>query len=282
MENFQKDVLGNIVLAPYLQAATALIGKSRRVGGNQFRHTWATVGILIDHKIIDSVILKAAVLHDLKEDAEEEYFPEAIKNFDSDGYRVVELIEELSINPEFETKAEYLQRVMINGSPEAKIIKLADRISNLTDIQLGTFSIEKVCRTIDETKMYILPYAKDINANMAHEIEDLVNSREQYLERTIKFIVTKAIDVLIEHTSHVLEEVNTEATNLLSRSMQDIQNIIHSNTEEDRKKIQANISDEIMRFNNVVTDIVTGITSDLQTELISQKINPNANTQNNI
>ena len=32
------------------------------------------------------------------------YFPEIIKNFDIDGYRVVELVEELSINSNFETK----------------------------------------------------------------------------------------------------------------------------------------------------------------------------------
>ncbi len=273
MENFEKDALCKIVIAPYLQAATALIGKSRRVGGNQFRHTWATVGILIDHKIIDSVILKAAILHDLKEDAEDDYHPELIQNFDADGYRVVELIEELSIHPEFETKPEYLQRVMINGSPEAKIIKLADRISNLTDIQLGTFNIEKICHIIEETKKYIVPYAKDINVNMAREIDDLLTSRVQYLERAIKFILDRAVDNLVENMTQVLENVNKEAENFLTAFLKNIQGSINSDKKENELILRENLNNEVMRFNKIITEIMNNITNRYDAEKISKTIN---------
>ena len=60
--------LKGIYLAPYIQLATALVGKSRHAGGNMFRHQIDTLGILIDYGYIDSVLLKASVIHDLIED----------------------------------------------------------------------------------------------------------------------------------------------------------------------------------------------------------------------
>lgn len=199
MDNLETDLLKHIELAPYLQLATALIGKSRKIGGNQFRHVWATVGILIDYKIIDSATLKAAALHDLKEDAPYLYFPEQIRCIDEDGPKVVEIIEELSIRHN-EPKNEYLLRVMLSASTEAKLIKLADRISNLTDIQLGIFDIEKLQSTLNETREYILPYAKAINYNMYLEIKDFIYSRFIYAHKTIELVVNKAIKNIVERT----------------------------------------------------------------------------------
>ena len=68
MENFEKDILAGMVIAPYLQKATALRGVKRYVGGNQFRHAFATLAILIDYHYMDSVLLKASVIHDLIEE----------------------------------------------------------------------------------------------------------------------------------------------------------------------------------------------------------------------
>ena len=63
------DKLINLVLAPWIIKATALIGKRRNVGGNQFRHAFATLAILFDYKLFDDyVLLKASVIHDLLED----------------------------------------------------------------------------------------------------------------------------------------------------------------------------------------------------------------------
>ena len=212
MDNFETNILQSIQLAPYIQVATALIGKARKIGGNQFRHNWATLGILIDHKMLEPVILKAGVIHDLKEDAPMDYYPEQIRLIDSDGSRVVELVEELSVRGS-ESKIIYLQRVMLEGSREAKIIKLADRISNLIDIQLGTFDIVKVKQTLAETKDYILPYAKEINENMYLEMADLVTSRTKYVQQTIE-VITKGVleqlkDILISADN--LEEIVTAA-----------------------------------------------------------------------
>ena len=56
-------------MAPYIVKAMALIGVRRRAGSNMFRHQISTMGILLDYKIVDPVLLKAAVIHDLFEDA---------------------------------------------------------------------------------------------------------------------------------------------------------------------------------------------------------------------
>ena len=60
--------LSDICLAPYMQLATGLIGKARHAGGNMFRHQMDTLAILIDYGYIDSVLLKASVVHDTVED----------------------------------------------------------------------------------------------------------------------------------------------------------------------------------------------------------------------
>ncbi len=58
MEDLEKH-LGNVTLAPYIVKAMALIGVKRRSGSNMFRHQISTMGILLDYKIIDPVLLKA-------------------------------------------------------------------------------------------------------------------------------------------------------------------------------------------------------------------------------
>ena len=124
--------LAEITLTPYLQKATALIGVERKIGGNQFRHMMATLAILIDYKIIDSAILKASVIHDLLEDLPKTD-SDIILNADFEGNEVLSIVRELTRRTD-ETKIEYLTRVREQGSNKAKIVKLADRISNLTDI----------------------------------------------------------------------------------------------------------------------------------------------------
>ena len=69
---------------------------------------------------------------------------------------------------------------MNEGSSQAQVLKLADRISNLT--ALG-FVIDAafVRRYIDETRACILPFANAINPDMFRELSDLVDSRERFL-----------------------------------------------------------------------------------------------------
>ena len=184
MNDFETS-LSNITLAPYIVKAMALIGVKRRAGSNMFRHQINTFGILLDYKIIDPVILKASVIHDLFEDAlnmpgvsEDE-----IKRIDSDGSAVYELVKEVTIrvlNGIKEPKSEFLLRIMQNGSNHAKILKLADRISNI--YSLGFVHDEAfVKRYLQETRDYILPYTEKISSDMFRELSDLVDNREQML-----------------------------------------------------------------------------------------------------
>ena len=171
--------LKNIFLAPYMQLATELIGKARHAGGNMFRHQMDTLAILIDYGYIDSIMLKASVCHDVIEDIPG-FDQERIVSIDSDGEAVRELILEVSKH-EGEQKSDFLQRILTSGSPKAKVLKCADRISNM--ISLGYVTdckfIERYC---DETEYYILPIALEVDYNMYQELINLIITRRKYLE----------------------------------------------------------------------------------------------------
>jgi len=55
-----------------------------------------------------------------------------------------------------ETKGEFLTRVREQGSPQAKVLKVADRISNMISLGFVT-NIEFISRYTDETVKYIFP-----------------------------------------------------------------------------------------------------------------------------
>lgn len=173
-----EENLKSITLAPYLIKATALIGNERSVGGNQFRHAFATLGILLDYKYFsDAVMLKASLVHDLFED-----IPltdrTALLHLDSDGEAVTKLVLEVTKHPK-EAKARYLKRVLEKGSDSAKILKVADRISNLTDMNRSIYSKAKIAKYLDETEEYVIPMAKQVNVDMVKELRDLIESRRK-------------------------------------------------------------------------------------------------------
>jgi (p)ppGpp synthase/HD superfamily hydrolase len=175
------DSLKNLVLAPYILKATALIGVQRQVGGNQFRHCFSTLGILLDYKFFsDSVLLKASLLHDLLEDLPETQVDE-IRSIDSEGHQVVALVLEVTRRKD-ETKSQYLQRVLEFGSRNALLLKCADRISNLTDLHRDTQTLEHISDYLDQTEKYIIPMAKQVNPDMLIELTDLVARRRRILK----------------------------------------------------------------------------------------------------
>jgi (p)ppGpp synthase/HD superfamily hydrolase len=189
MEDFGRQ-LSNITLAPYIEKGMALIGVSRKSGSNMFRHQIGTMGILLDYKILDPVILKASVIHDLFEDAAglPGVTRESILELDEDGLAVYNLVMEVTIrvsNGLREPKSEYLTRIMTMGSERSRVLKLADRISNL--ISLGfVHDLAFVKRYIEETRDYILPYAEKINPDMHRELSDLVVDRGRAVVRALQ------------------------------------------------------------------------------------------------
>jgi len=175
------ESLRNLVLAPYVLKATALIGVRREVGGNQFRHCFSTLGILLDYKFYEnSVLLKASLLHDLLEDLPETQVDE-IRWIDSDGTAVVELVLEVTQRKE-ETKLQYLQRVLEQGSDNALRLKCADRISNLTDLHRDIQTDQRISGYLDQTEKYVLPMARKVNADMLIELTDLIAKRRRILQ----------------------------------------------------------------------------------------------------
>ena len=184
MNDFETS-LSNITLAPYIVKAMALIGVKRRAGSNMFRHQISTFGILLDYKNTDPILLKASVIHDLFEDAPNMpgVSEDEIKRIDSDGAAVYELVMEVTIRVEDgirEPKSEYLLRIMQTGSNRAKILKLADRISNIYSLGF-VHDVSFVKRYLQETRDHILPLAEKVNPDMFRELSDLVDNREQML-----------------------------------------------------------------------------------------------------
>jgi GTP pyrophosphokinase len=167
-----------MVFASYMALATFLISKSRRMGGNQFRHQLATWAILIDYGVIDSVLLKAALVHDIIEELPD-FNQDLIRFADADGEQVLKLVLEVSRVPG-ETKADFLTRILERGSRNARILKVADRLSNMHDLGIASSPdfIERYC---NETEKFIFPMAAGVDRDMLRELRDLVASRRGIL-----------------------------------------------------------------------------------------------------
>jgi (p)ppGpp synthase/HD superfamily hydrolase len=177
----ETEKLKNLVLAPYIIKATALIGKQRGVGGNQFRHAMATMAILFDYKLFDDyVLLKASVIHDLLEDVPETNELE-IRCIDGQADQVLALVKEVT-RADGMAKADYLKKILEQGSRNAKLLKCADRISNLTDLHPDIYSDQKITEYLDQTEKYVIPMARQVNADMLIELTDLVTRRRKLLK----------------------------------------------------------------------------------------------------
>lgn len=172
--------LKDMHLAPYIQLATSLIGKRRRSGGNMFRHQIDTMAILMDYGYIDSVLLKASVIHDLIEDLPD-LDRDSILSIDEESDKVYQLVLEVTRRP-IENKIDFLKRIREFGSMRSKILKSADRISNMISLGYVT-DIAFVQRYTDETENYIFPIARIADQRMLAELEELVATRKEYLAR---------------------------------------------------------------------------------------------------
>ena len=71
----------------------------------------------------------------------------------------------------------------MNRDPyNAKLLKCADRISNLTDLHRDTQSDQKISDYLDETEKYVIPMAQQVNTDMVIELTDLVRRRREFLK----------------------------------------------------------------------------------------------------
>ncbi|MGP1519934.1 MAG: hypothetical protein ACTTIZ_00260 [Treponema sp.] len=191
------NVLDSIHLAPYIRLAKVLIGKKRDAGGNMFRHQIDTMGILLNYNYTDSVLLKASLIHDVIEDIPDFDVNDILK-IDSESEDVYKLVLEVT-KIEDQTKGEFLSRIAYEGSEKAKILKCADRISNM--ISLGFVSDpEFIKRYCDETELYILPIALAIgDIAMYKELVWLIRSRSMFIPSGyLEKLYTEQIKVLAD------------------------------------------------------------------------------------
>lgn len=162
----------------YLSYSLHLTAKLRRGGGNMFRHQMETLAILLEYDYTEPVLLKASLIHDLLEDGKQvDYHAfDEIATIDEDGAEVLALVHEVSrrvVQGEEEPKSEFLLRIMLQGSELAKILKLADRISNISALPMAGDQ-EFIISYINETEKYIMPYASTINPVMALELKSRI------------------------------------------------------------------------------------------------------------
>lgn len=164
----------DINIWPYIDLSRSLIIKKRKGTGNMFRHQVETFAILIEYGYDDPILLKASLIHDLFEDGHVVGFYDfgSVIDTDKDGKEVYDLVMELSIRVKDEIeepKDQFLKRIMKHGSPKSKILKLADRLSNINSLN-STDDLGFKKRYIKETNLYIMPYADDIDKNIADEL----------------------------------------------------------------------------------------------------------------
>jgi GTP pyrophosphokinase len=180
MTDEKRQALASMVTAPYVALATMLIPKARKSSGNQFRHQVETRAILIDYGYISPVLHKAALTHDLLEDLEG-FDVNLLRNADADGPAVYALVMEVT-RQGGEKKSDFLRRIYERGSWNAKLIKCADRISNMIALGLG-LNIERafIQRYCTETEEYVLPIARVVDRDMCTELTDLIDSRRKLL-----------------------------------------------------------------------------------------------------
>lgn len=173
-------------ISPYFTISLNLKSKPRRGGGNMFRHQVETFAILLEYGYTDPVLLKSALIHDIIEDGDlsGDLDFHQISEKDEDWPVVLSLVHEVSQRKNGgkpELKTVFLLRIMTQGSEKARVLKLADRISNLIGLPL-TRDPEFMDKYVRETIQYIMPFSETIDPQMAVELKDRINSNLKLLK----------------------------------------------------------------------------------------------------
>ena len=134
------------------------------------------------------MLLKASIVHDLIEDVPD-FNRNLLLSIDYESPLVYDLVMEVTRTVD-ETKPEFLTRILETGSHNAKVLKVADRISNM--ISLGfVINHNFISRYTDETVRYIYPIAEEVDRSMLSELQSLVESRRSYLSAIVPKTVSR-------------------------------------------------------------------------------------------
>jgi (p)ppGpp synthase/HD superfamily hydrolase len=162
------------IVWPYIELARHLVGIERKGFGNMFRHQMETFAILLEFGYDDPVLIKASLIHDLFEDGNQVGFNDfaSVINIDLDGQAVYDLVMEVTrwvVGGKEEPKTVFLERIMKSGSNKARLLKIADRLSNVNSL-FATNNKEFIRRYCHETWDHIIPYADAIDKKIAGEM----------------------------------------------------------------------------------------------------------------
>lgn len=139
-----------LVMMAYRFAKYGHRGQERDGGGRYFDHPREVSMILLRQGVHDHEILIAALLHDVMEDSFILTWEDLEYIFHSRVCAIVKLVSKEPGMP----KTEYFPRLLNGGMPEAWLVKLADRLHNMTT--LGSCSREKQLKQIKETREKIM------------------------------------------------------------------------------------------------------------------------------
>ncbi len=140
----------HLVMMAYRLSKYGHRGQERDGGGRYFDHPREVSMILLRQGIYNHELIIAALLHDVMEDSFILTWEDLEFIF---GSRICSIVKLLSKEPGL-PKEDYFPR-LLNGSPEAWLIKLADRLHNLET--LDSCTPEKQTKQIKETREKILP-----------------------------------------------------------------------------------------------------------------------------
>jgi guanosine-3',5'-bis(diphosphate) 3'-pyrophosphohydrolase len=149
----------------------------RRVAANLLRHGHQETKLIIAaflHDVVEDTLTPASVIVSLfGADTWERLFllSKKMPVLDPATGQVIDLIEK--------EVDEYFSDIRTKGDRFAKLIKLADRLDNITDC--GCWAEERKRRYIDETRRYVQPMADETDQTYAAEIRAATDALEASL-----------------------------------------------------------------------------------------------------
>jgi guanosine-3',5'-bis(diphosphate) 3'-pyrophosphohydrolase len=141
------------MLSEAIAFATTAHEPQRRkgVGLPYVTHPLEAMNLLIRHGVTDETILAAAVLHDVVEDCDVPA-TEIERRFGSKVAAIVGAVTKTPGLSRAETKRLALEQLR-RGPPGARSVKMADRLSNLLDLEVMAWAAEKNRAYLDEAEL---------------------------------------------------------------------------------------------------------------------------------
>lgn len=176
-----KQYISESALAALRLATKAHRGQKRRSGEDYIKHPKEVARFVKQFKKSHnlSALIQAAYLHDTIEDTHTTH-EDLVKQF---GGLVAGLVKELTSDPkaiEAMGKGEYIAQKMVQMSSWALIIKLADRLANVSDIDSQTPEFQK--RYAKQTRLALNRLKKDRKLTQTHGklIDAIDNKIKEY------------------------------------------------------------------------------------------------------